>query len=321
MADEHLALGAARVARPPVSPLAALAFGVAGASTASIFIRYAQGYAPSLVIAAYRLGLATLLLLPLVLTWGRTSLRAMSRRQVKLTVLSGGFLALHFGTWITSLQYTTVASSVVLVSTAPLFVALLSRPVLHERISRHQVVGLSLALLGTMAIGLNDACVWETGLRCPSAGQLVAGGAAKGDLLALVGALAIACYMLIGRQLRSDVPLLPYISLSYGSAAVVLVGTVLFLRLPFTGYPAAAYGWFALLALIPQLVAHSTYNWALRYLSAAYVSVTLLGEPVGSTLLAFLLLGERPGALKLLGGLLILVGIVIASRLEAPSEA
>lgn len=321
MADEHLALGGARVARPPVSPLAALAFGVAGASTASIFIRYAQGYAPSLVIAAYRLALATLVLLPFVLTRGRTSLRAMTHRQIRLTALSGIFLAIHFATWITSLQYTSVASSVVLVSTAPLFVALLSRPVLHEGISRQQLVGLGLALLGTVAIGLNDACAWETARRCPSVDQLVAGGAAKGDLLALIGALAVAWYMLIGRLLRSDVALLPYISLTYGSAAVTLMGTVFVLRLPMVGYPAAAYGWFALLALIPQLVAHSTYNWALRYLSAAYVSVTLLGEPVGSTLLAFLLLGERPGALKLLGGLLILVGIVIASRVAVPPEA
>lgn len=321
MADEQIALGAARVARPPISPLAALAFGVAGASTASIFIRYAQGYAPSLVIAAYRLALATLLLLPFTLTRGRAELRAMTGRQTRLTILSGVFLAIHFGTWITSLQYTSVASSVVLVSTAPLFVAVLSWPVLQERISRQQLVGLSLALLGTMAIGLNDACAWDAGLHCPSAGQLIAGGAAKGDLLALIGALAVACYMLIGRRLRSDVPLLPYISLTYGAAAVVLVGTVLVLGLPLTGYPAAAYGWFALLALIPQLFAHSTYNWALRYLSAAYVSVTLLGEPIGSTLLAFLLLGERPGALKLLGGLLILVGIVSASRFGAGSDA
>lgn len=321
MADEHLARGAAGVAGPPVPPLAALAVGVAAASTASIFVRYAQGYAPSLVIAAYRMALATLVLLPFVLTRGRASLRAMAGRQIWLTVLSGVFLAIHFGTWITSLQYTSVASSVVLVSTAPLFVALLSPPVLHESFSTRQLAGLGLALLGTLAIGLNDACTWDTTLRCPSAVQLVAGGAAKGDLLALVGALAVACYMLIGRALRSDVPLLPYISLTYGSAAVTLLGTVLILRLPMAGYPAAAYGWFALLALVPQLVAHSTYNWALRYLSAAYVSVSLLGEPVGSTLLAFVLLGERPGPLKLVGGMLIMVGIVIASRAAVPSEA
>jgi drug/metabolite transporter (DMT)-like permease len=321
MADEQLSRAAAGVASPPIPPLAALAVGVAAASTASIFVRYAQGYAPSLVIAAYRMALATLVLLPVVLTRGRASLRAMAWRQIWLSALSGVFLAVHFATWITSLQYTSVASSVVLVSTAPLFVALLSPSVLHETISARQVAGLGLALLGTLAIGLNDACSWEAALRCPSAAQLVAGGAAKGDLLALVGALAVACYMLIGRALRSDVPLLPYISLTYGSAAVTLLGTVLILRLPMAGYPAAAYGWFALLALLPQLVAHSTYNWALRYLSAAYVSVSLLGEPVGSTLLAFVLLGERPGPLKLVGGVMILVGIVIASWAAVASDA
>ncbi len=316
MADESPHTGGPE--RPPIPPVAALAVGVAGASTASIFIRYAQGYAPSLVIAAYRLGLATLVLLPILLTRERDSLRSLNRRQVGLSLLSGVFLAIHFGTWITSLAYTSVASSVVLVSMAPLFVAMASPLVLHEMVSPRLLIGMGLALLGTLAIGFNDACTWQAGVVCPSAAALLAGGAAKGDLLALVGAVAVAGYMLIGRALRSELRLLPYISLTYGSSALVLLATVAWLRLPMLGYPLPAYGWFALLALIPQLLAHSTYNWALRYLSAAYVSVSLLGEPVGSSLLALLLLGETPGLLKVLGGGMILMGIAIASRGVAP---
>ena len=135
-------------------------------------------------------------------------------------------------------------------------------------------------------------------------------------MLALIGAIAGAGYILLGRRLRQSMPLIPYISLAYGAAALALILAVGAFRLPAFGYPARAYGWFALLALLPQLMAHSTYNWALRYLPAAYVSVALLGEPVGSTVLAYFLLGEHPAALMLVGGVLILAGILIASRRE-----
>jgi drug/metabolite transporter (DMT)-like permease len=300
--------------RPNIPPLAGIAVALIAVSTSSIITRYAQAYASSLVIAAYRLGISALLLWPFTLARHRPALRSLSRKQLALTLLSGTFLAIHFMTWITSLEYTTVASSVVLVSTLPLFVALLAPITIGEPITRGIVIGLILALSGSAIVGLSDACTWEAGLQCPPLAEFMRGGALLGDLLALAGALSGAGYMLIGRKLRPQLPLLPYISLVYSIAAVILVLTMFGAGQPATGYPAEAYLWFLLLALLPQLIAHSTFNWALRYLPSSYVSITTLGEPIGSTILAFLLLGERPPGLMLVGGILILAGIAVASR-------
>jgi len=304
--------------RPAVSPLAAVLLAVCAASTASLFIRYAQAYAPSLSIAAWRMTLATAVLVPLALLRYRTEITRVSRTEIGLIALSGTFLAIHFATWISSLAYTSVASSVVLVSIAPLFVALLSPVVLHERVSLPVAAGIGLAFLGTVVIAVHDACASPSGaFACPPWSELLTGRAVQGDLLALAGAVTVAGYMMIGRRVRARLALIPYITLTYGSAALVLLGMAALARQPLTGFPAPAYGWFALLALLPQLLAHSTYNWALRYLPAAFVSISLLGEPVGSTALAFVLLGETPSGLKLAGAALILTGIVFATRRPA----
>jgi drug/metabolite transporter (DMT)-like permease len=242
----------------------------------------------------------------------------LKRNELGLALLSGFFLALHFATWITSLEYTSVASSVVFVSTAPLWVALLSPFALREPVARLVLVGMGLALVGGVVIGLSDTCTWSgLSLACPPLGEFVRGRAFLGDLLALAGALAAAAYLLIGRRLRSGMALIPYIFVVYGMAAAVLVVLMLGAGDSPQGYSPLTYLWFLLLALIPQLLGHSTYNWALRYISAAYVSITLLGEPVGSTLLAYFLLGETPAALKIFGAILILAGIYIASKNEA----
>ena len=295
--------------RPPVPPLLAVLFGILAASTAAIFIRYAQDYAPSLVIAAWRLSLASLVLTPLALTRRRAELTSLSRREVGLALLSGLFLALHFATWITSLEYTTVASSVVLVSTTPLWVALLSPFTLREPITRLRAVGMLVALTGGGIVGLSDS------------GESAASNPLLGDALALVGAVMGASYVILGRRLRSRMSLVSYTFMVYGMAAVVLVALMLAAgQTPF-GYPAQAYLWFALLALVPQLLGHSSFNWALRYLSAAYVSTLLLGEPVGSTILALVLLNETPGLLKLAGAVLILAGIYVVAAGEARMKA
>lgn len=299
---------------PPIPPVLGIVLGLIAFSTSSIMTRYAQGYAASLVIAAYRLSLATLILGPLAVFRYRRALRSIDRRQLLLSLSSGAFLAMHFGTWITSLEYTTVASSLVLVWTSPLFVALLSPLALGESITRPLRIGLPLALIGSLMVGLSDACTWQAGLACPPASLFFRGTAIFGDMLALAGAVAAAGYILLGRRLRRSMALVPYVALAYGAAAVLLLLGVGAFRLPVFGYPLQAYGWFVLLAILPQLVAHSTYNWALRYLPAAFVSIASLGEPVGATVLAFFLLGERPAGLMLVGGLMILAGILIASR-------
>jgi drug/metabolite transporter (DMT)-like permease len=309
------------VGRPPVPPEAALALAVCAASTASLFIRYAQAYAPSLSIAAWRLSLATAVLIPVAWTRHRHEVLRISGMDRMLIAVSGICLAIHFATWITSLAYTSVASSVVLVSIAPLFVALLSPLLLRERVSFPVAAGIVLAFAGTLVIAFQDACAAAGGgLACPAAEMLLSGQAIRGDLLALAGAATIAGYMMIGRRLRARLALIPYITLSYGGAAAALILLALLARQPLTGFAAPAYGWFVLLALIPQLIAHSTYNWALKWVPAAFVSISLLGEPVGSTALALLFLGETPSGLKLAGAALILMGLVLATRRSEPTE-
>jgi drug/metabolite transporter (DMT)-like permease len=265
-------------------------------------------------VAAFRLGLAAVILSPFVLLRYRVEIGSLKVREWKYALLSGGFLALHFATWITSLEYTTVASSVVLVCTSPLWVALLAPIFLDERISKVILVGIGLAFLGGSLVGLSDSCGWTMGwISCPPWAEFVRGEALLGDVLALVGAVCGACYLMVGRHLRAKMSLLPYIFLVYSVAAVGLIVAMLFIDGIPGVFPTRVYGWFILLAILPQIVGHSILNWALRYLSSAYVSLTLLGEPVGSTLLAYIFLGERPGALKIIGAILILMGILIAS--------
>jgi drug/metabolite transporter (DMT)-like permease len=306
------------ISRPAVSPLLAILFGVLATATASILIRYAQRDMPSLVIAAYRLSIASLVLTPIALTRHRSELRSLTRVELKLSLLSGVFLAIHFATWITSLSFTSVASSVVLVSSAPLWVALLAPISLKESFSRWAMVGLVLALLGSTIVGLSDTCTVAAGsIHCPPFAEFVHGSAFLGDLLALAGGLAAAAYLLVGRRLRGKMSLIPYIFLVYGMGAVVLVAILPVARETPVGYPPITYLWLVLLALLPQLVGHTVINWALRFLSAAFVAITMLGEPIGSTILAFALLGETPSVEKIFGAILILLGIYLAALSEA----
>ncbi|PWB53506.1 MAG: hypothetical protein C3F13_08815 [Anaerolineales bacterium] len=302
---------------PPVPPILAIIIGILAVSTASIFIRFAQQEASSLVIAAWRLTIASLILVPVAATRQKRELTSLKRPELLLALLSGIFLALHFATWITSLQYTTVASSVVLVSTIPLWVALLSPFTIKEPITRAVWIGLILALVGGAVVAVSDSCTISAGsIACPSLINFMQGKAFLGDMLAICGAIAGAGYLLIGRKLRAKMSLVGYISLVYGMAAVVLVIIMLSAGEKAFGYSPQIYLWLILLAVIPQLIGHSTFNWALGYLSAAFVSITLLGEPIGSTILAYFILDEKPTSLKLLGGGLILVGIYITSRSE-----
>ena len=301
----------------PTRLTATIIIAILAVSTSSIFIRFAQEGAPSLVIAASRLTLASLFLAPIALTRHRPELQRLTRRELLLGLLAGIFLALHFATWISSLEHTTVTSSVVLVSTSPLWVAIFAPIFLKEKLTRTVIIGLILTLIGGTIIGLSDACFWANGIICPSLVDFMQGEAFFGNFLALAGAWAVAGYLLIGRKLRAKMSLIPYIFVVYGMAALVLIGIMLFAgQTPF-GYPPITYVWMLLLALIPQLIGHSTYNWALRYLPVALVAVTTLGEPIGSSVLAFAILKEIPSSLQILGGVLILAGIFITSRTES----
>jgi drug/metabolite transporter (DMT)-like permease len=302
---------------PRVHPYLVLGLGLLAVSAASIFIRYAQAAgAPSLSIAAYRLTLASLTVLPAVLARHRAELQRLAAREWAAVAVSGLCLGLHFGTWITSLAYTTVANSVVLVSTAPLFVAVLAGIFLRERLTRAAWLGLGLAVLGSGLVAAREACL---GASCLPVSDATRGEGIFGDGLALAGGAAMALYLVIGRRARANMSLTAYIGLTYGAAAVTLLSGAVLAGQPLLGLPTAALPWIALLALIPQLLGHSSLNWALKYLPTTFVAVTVLGEPVGSIGLAWLLFQETPTPLKLMGGGLILLGILLASQRSTES--
>ncbi len=283
-----------------VPPLLGLIVGIAAVSSGSVLVRFAQTEAPSLIIAAARLTLASAVVAPLACVAHRDEYRALTRSEWALGVLSGLFLALHFATWITSLELTTVASSVVLVSSSPLFVAIAARLFLKERILPAVGIGLAVAIAGGVIVGASD-----------SGG--VARNALLGDALALVGAIAVAGYWLIGRRLRARLSVVPYVALVYGTAAIALLAMALAAGQRFGGYSPRIYLWFVLLALLPQLLGHSSFNWALAHLPATLVAAATLGEPIGASILAYVVLNEVPSALKIAGASLILAGIVVAS--------
>jgi drug/metabolite transporter (DMT)-like permease len=288
--------------------LLSLGVGIVAISFASIFIRFAQGEGvPSLSIAAWRLIIASLVLLPYAWATRRDEIRSLVRREWVLLVVSGVFLGLHFATWIASLGMTSVASSVVLVSMGPVFVGLGSWLLLRERPSLAVGAGIVLAAAGSVIISFGDLGQGKD--------QLL------GDLLALTGAIMIAGYFMIGRKVRAHLSLTTYIALVYGVAMVVLVAIVLLTGQPMSGFSLKAYAWLLALGLVPQLVGHSTLNWALRHLSATFVSILTLAEPIGSGILAFVILGEAATISTMTGGALVLAGIYVASRAEmTPSE-
>ncbi len=286
-------------------PLLYTLIGVAiiAVSFGAILIRLAENV-PVLSIAAWRLGVSFLLLIPF--SWRKSPLKVMSRRDLLLSVASGVFLTLHFILWISSLRYTSVASSVVLVSTNPIFVALGVRFVFKESLSRTLVVATLLSVAGAALIGWGDF--------------RISGAAFSGDLLALGGAVMASGYFLIGRRVRQRVPLSAYIVTTYGTAAILLLGVALATHQQLIGFPKLTYLYLVLLAVGPQLIGHSTFNWALKYLSASTVAILILGEPVASTLLAYLILGEGVTLLKVIGAGVILSGIYLSLHEEADDD-
>lgn len=303
---------------PSIPPNLGVFLGILAVSSASIFIKFAQQEAASIVIAGYRLGVSAVILAPIAIFRHKDRLKNLTRGERSMAILSGFLLAVHFGTWIKSLEFTTVASSVVLVTTTPLWVAVLSPFTIKEPISKTVVIGLILALFGTLIIGIGDVCSFAAEIICPPISNFIEGDAFIGDILAIIGAWSAAGYVIIGRKLRKNLSLTPYIFLVYGMAAIVLIILVLFSGKEYAGFEIETYIWLILLALFPQLIGHSAFNWALGFLPAAFVAISLLGEPIASTVLAYVFLDEIPGWLQILGAIFIFCGILIASKTTSP---
>lgn len=267
--------------------------GVISISFSAVLIRLAQAPAP--VIAFYRLFFATVFFAPLAIKQSKT--HQPSLRQISLALGAGALLAMHFLFWMTSLEHTSVASSVVLVTTQPLFVFLISVLFLQEKPTKIMWIGLSLALLGSLTVVFTEGVGGESRLL--------------GNFLALLGAIMMACYFLVARKLRKDMPLALYSCLVYGGSSVVLSIFILVMALPWVGFTGQTWLVFLLLALIPTILGHNSLNWALKYLPATMVSVVILGEPLGASILAAFILKEIPVMLEVVGSLLTLGGIIL----------
>ena len=282
--------------------LVLLSIGVAAISTAAPLIKLIPEV-PSVLVAASRLGFASLILLPL----GWRHRHAVGRHQPALVLAAGLCLALHFVSWIASLRYTSVASSVILVTLTPLLLVPAGYLIWGERPTRRLGLGIGLAIGGSVCIAWNDF-------------QLSPPQALYGDLLALGGAVMMAAYLVCGRLIRPSVPLPLYAGLVYACAAVCLWAVCLLSPVSILGYTGSAYLILLLLGLGPQLIGHTVVNWALAYLSPTIVAVILLAEPVGASLLAWLWLGESVSWLQGGGGALILTGIGLVN-VQAQSAA
>ena len=281
-----------------MKPYITLFIGVLSVSFAAIFIRLAD--APPLVIATYRLAIASAILIPIASIKSRQSLSKLSRHDILLILLSSVFVALHFGLWITSLSYTSIASSVVLVTAHPAFVAVISYFLWNERLDKITTGGIAVAFIGIIFINYGGFTFGP---------QVI-----LGNLLALIAGFAMGAYLIIGRQLRTRIDILTYLTILYTCSAVMLLLATVASGYSFFGYSTTTYVMLVLLALVPQLIGHSSLNLAVRLMPVIFVSVAILGEPVGATILGYFILDETPTANEIIGGLLILSGIFLVMR-------
>jgi len=282
-----------------------LAIGVVAISFASVLIRLTD--APALAIAFYRNAMAVAIVLPLALSRHRGELRSLRARDWVAAAIAGALLAAHFALWVPSLSYTTVAASTVLVTSHPVWVVVIGRS-LGERAPRRVWIGIGLSLAGAALISGGDFNL--------------SGRAAFGDLLALLGAVAAAGYYLSGRSLRRRMSLLSYVGIVYTTCAVVLAGAMVVSGTALSGYGEGAWLMFALMALGPQILGHTVFNYLLRDVETVVVSIAITGEPVGANLLALAFFGEVPPWTVLAGGVLVLLGIyatVAAQRRTEPA--
>ncbi len=272
-----------------------LVFGVVVASFSAILVRYAEDAEP-LAISFWRCAAGALIIAPFALP----GLKRMDPRSIKVSIVSGAFLAFHFATWLTSLELTTVASSVLLVSTAPVFVALAARPVFGERLTSSGWLGIAVALAGTAVVSGTDL------------GESSVGG----DLLAVCGAIGGAGYVVAGRGARLRVGVLEYAVVTYGVAAFLLLPFCIIAGTPFSGYGEQT--WWALAGVIvgPQLFGHTVINQVLSDIDATSVSATVMAEPVIATAAAWVLFSEVPSWPIYPGGAAILIGIYVVSTAQ-----
>jgi len=284
-----------------VPPMAALAVAVAAVSTAAILVRWSG--APASVAAFYRVLFTLALVAPFALAGHRGEFGRLSPSDTASAVVAGIALAVHFAAWFESLAWTSVAASVTLVQTQPVFVAIGAYLLLGERVGRRIAAGVLVTVCGAAAMTVAD----------PAAAVELRGDARLGNALAVLGAATGAVYFLAGRSIRQRVSLFPYVTVVYAACAGTLLAVVLLRGHSLVAYPPREWLLFLGLAVGPGVLGHTVVNWALEHVRSTVVSVTLLGEPVGATLLALALLSEVPSAGTVLAGGVVLAGIYATS--------
>ncbi|NLW92011.1 MAG: DMT family transporter [Syntrophomonadaceae bacterium] len=280
----------------------ALFFSVLCMSTSSIMIKLSL--APALIIALYRLVFTSVLAAGIRGSRLPQSVSAISRTNLWYIIGSGFFLALHLGFWITSLNYTSVSSSVLFTNLQVIFVLLFSIAFLKEKPTNIAIIGIFVAVTGSVFIAQGDL----------KSGRLL------GDMLSLASGLFVAIYYLIGRRARSQVDTMTYTVITTGAAALGLLAVCWMSGLSLTGYRNIDWLLFFLMALGPGLGGHGILNWALKYVKAPLVSVSILGESVGASILAWIIFGESLLWYQIIGGVLILAGIYIAAANEGKEQ-
>ena len=279
---------------------------VLGISISGPLVRLSR--APAITIAVWRVGIALVVIVGMLVATGQwRQWRRLDRPALMVAVLAGIALALHFWSWNASIALTTVAASVVLVNTQPIVVAILSVAWLHEVPTRRQWLGIAVAMGGALIIAIPDLLT--------SRATATARNPILGDMLALVGAITAGIYYVSGRRLRATLDLWPYVGLVYGACLVALLALAMAVRAPVLGQPPRELAIFTALALGPMLLGHTGLNWTLKYLPAYVVNLTLLGEPVGATLIAAFLpdIREVPSVTTFVGGALVLCGVLVAA--------
>lgn len=292
---------------PAVAPRLVLVIAVLSVGSSAILIRFIED-APAASIAFYRLFLTLVILSPIAFWRYRDEFARLTRRDLLTCLVIGVFLAVHFATWIESLFHTSVASSVIIVSTEALFAALGAAIFLREHLHLREYALILLAFAGVALITLSDTT---------EATRRLFPNAAYGNMLALIGALGAAVYLVAGRSVRQRVHLLVYVTVVYWTTSLVLLVFVLGSGAPLSGFAPATWGLLLLLAVVPTIGGHTLINWCLRYLPAAPVATAVIGEPLIAAGLAVILFSEIPGPLAILGGALTLIGIVGVVRRRA----
>ncbi|SDK30940.1 DMT family transporter [Sediminibacillus albus] len=282
--------------KTPVQPYIAIAVGVVSVSTAAIFVKLSDS-APASIIANYRLLLAVLLMAPYVLVKHRKELIQIDKKDWCFSALAGIFLAFHFILWFESLNYTSVASSVVLVTLQPIFAFLGTYFFFKERFSAGALISMVIAIIGSVIIGWGDL--------------QVSGMALLGDMLALSGAVMVTGYLLLGQSVRKRLSLMAYTFVVYGVSSLTLIIYNLLLQQSFTGYPLNDWLIFLALAIIPTFFGHTLFNWAIKWVSTSTISMSIIFEPVGASILAYLVLGEQITWTQWLGGTIVIFGLFL----------